>query len=220
MPAWHGGRGAGAGPEKGWLGETEPSRLLQGSFSPVTIFFTTFYPTLQDPAEKGCASNSSCHLLHPEVQDPPRTTCMPSLAPSGGFAFSVCFRALQIPHHPAFPAGLGELAGTGVPVSARGRCHPSIPSCLGTAMQGDTGCPLPRAGTRPPSPCMAAEALLLAGPGWAFPAPGGGRQVGGARGESLGTLGGRPQAGMASGPMPGGQCWEAAVRAPGWAGRG
>lgn len=62
------------------------------------------------------------------VRDPPRTPCTLSQAPSHGegFAFSVCFRALQSPHCPAFPVGLGELAGMGGPCE----CERPVPSLL------------------------------------------------------------------------------------------
>lgn len=39
--------------DKGWLQETEPSRPLQGSFSPSYIFFTLVYPIFWEPAHRG-----------------------------------------------------------------------------------------------------------------------------------------------------------------------
>lgn len=182
--------------------ETEPSRPLQGSFSPSYIFFYSRlshllgacaswrgavapWPCQRDPRAAMRSSDAAgvgmgalpCTRASPTAvgfdrwkppdptsaclpilllglrflpqgqgsETPPRTPCTLSQAPSHGegFAFSVCFRALQSPHCPAFPVGLGELAGMGVPVSARGRCHPSFPSCPGTAVWGGGHGPSP-----------------------------------------------------------------------------
>lgn len=196
-----------------------------GKLFPPLLFFTLFFIPSSEilrVTECGWASSSPRHLLHPGmgVQDPSRTPCTLSPAPrhSGGFAFSVCFRALQSPHGPAFPVGLGELVGMGVPVSARGRCHPSFPSCPGMAVWGDTGRPLLRAWPKPPFPRVAAQALLRAGRGWAFPTPEGGWEE---QGESLGTLGGpSPGLGWPASPCWGGQRWQGAGRAPEQAGWG